>query len=107
MLSRHLNAIEAEVVQAGLTGFAVPDVPLEIAGQMTELAEQRHAHQQAAAEAAALLTVVEQQRQMLTLVGKPATKGASASASPARRPARPAMHAGHVAQKPASTRRPR
>lgn len=39
-LSRHLNAIEAEVVQAGLTGFdgfAVPDVPQEIAAQMRAL----------------------------------------------------------------------
>ncbi|MBB5501649.1 DNA-binding protein [Paraburkholderia sp. MM5384-R2] len=33
-LSRHLNAIEAEVVHAGLTGFALPDVPPEIAAQM-------------------------------------------------------------------------
>jgi len=38
-LSRHLNAIEAEVVQAGLTGFAVPDVPAEIAAQMRALWE--------------------------------------------------------------------
>ncbi|MBC8742460.1 transcriptional regulator [Paraburkholderia sp. UCT31] len=38
-LSRHLNAIEAEIVQAGLTGFAVPDVPPEIAAQMRALWE--------------------------------------------------------------------
>jgi hypothetical protein len=38
-LSRHLNAIEAEVVQAGLAGFAVPDVPPEIATQMRALWE--------------------------------------------------------------------
>ncbi|TDG04522.1 transcriptional regulator [Paraburkholderia guartelaensis] len=41
-LSRHLNAIEAEVVQAGLArfdGFAVPDVPQEIAAQMRALWE--------------------------------------------------------------------
>ncbi|MBB5462625.1 DNA-binding protein [Paraburkholderia sp. Cpub6] len=38
-LSRHLNAIEAELVQAGLTGFAVPDVPAEIAAQMRALWE--------------------------------------------------------------------
>jgi hypothetical protein len=29
-LSRHLNAIEADIVQAGLGGFAVPDVPAVI-----------------------------------------------------------------------------
>ncbi|WP_028221935.1 DNA-binding protein [Paraburkholderia oxyphila] len=39
MLSRHLNAIEAELVQAGLTGFAVPDLPPEIAAQMRALWE--------------------------------------------------------------------
>ncbi|MBB5503207.1 DNA-binding protein [Paraburkholderia sp. MM5384-R2] len=38
-LSRQLNAIEAELVQAGLTGFAVPDVPPEIAAQMRALWE--------------------------------------------------------------------
>ncbi|WP_434666072.1 DNA-binding protein [Paraburkholderia sp. A3BS-1L] len=38
-LSRHLNAIEAELVQAGLAGFAVPDVPPEIAAQMRALWE--------------------------------------------------------------------
>ncbi|WP_042261746.1 DNA-binding protein [Paraburkholderia heleia] len=38
-LSRHLNAIEAELVQAGLAGFAVPDVPHEIAAQMRALWE--------------------------------------------------------------------
>ncbi|MGF6732727.1 hypothetical protein OKW50_004872 [Paraburkholderia youngii] len=38
-LSRHLNAIEAEVVHAGLTGFAVPDVPPAIAAQMRALWE--------------------------------------------------------------------
>ncbi|MGF6507126.1 DNA-binding protein [Paraburkholderia sp. 32] len=38
-LSRHLNAIEAELVQAGLTGFAVPDVPPGIAAQMRALWE--------------------------------------------------------------------
>ncbi|MGF6553069.1 DNA-binding protein [Paraburkholderia youngii] len=30
-LSRHLNAIEAELVHAGLAGFAVPDAPPPIA----------------------------------------------------------------------------
>lgn len=42
MLSRHLNVIEAELVQAGLAGFdgfAVPDVPQEIAAQMRALWE--------------------------------------------------------------------
>ncbi|QGZ56372.1 DNA-binding protein [Paraburkholderia acidiphila] len=39
MLSRHLNAIEAELVQAGVTGFAVPDLPPEIAQQMRTLWE--------------------------------------------------------------------
>ncbi|WP_321898707.1 DNA-binding protein [Paraburkholderia heleia] len=39
MLSRHLNAIESELVQAGLAGFAVPDVPHEIAAQMRALWE--------------------------------------------------------------------
>ncbi|MGF6732019.1 putative nucleic acid-binding Zn-ribbon protein [Paraburkholderia youngii] len=38
-LSRHLNAIEAEVVHAGLTGFVVPDVPPAIAAQMRALWE--------------------------------------------------------------------
>ncbi|MGF6788367.1 DNA-binding protein [Paraburkholderia sp. 35.1] len=38
-LSRHLNAIEAELVQAGLTGFAMPDVPPGIAAQMRALWE--------------------------------------------------------------------
>ncbi|WP_322034023.1 DNA-binding protein [Paraburkholderia sp. J76] len=38
-LSRHLNAIEAEIVQAGLAGFAVPGVPPEIAEQMRALWE--------------------------------------------------------------------
>ncbi|MGF6853765.1 DNA-binding protein [Paraburkholderia sp. CI3] len=38
-LARHLNAIETELVQAGLTGFAVPDVPAEIAAQMRALWE--------------------------------------------------------------------
>jgi chromosome segregation ATPase len=38
-LSRHLNAIEAEIVQAGLTGFAVPGVPEAIATQMRALWE--------------------------------------------------------------------
>ncbi|NVI04478.1 DNA-binding protein [Paraburkholderia youngii] len=38
-LSRHLNAIEAELVRAGLTGFAVPDVPPAIAAQMRALWE--------------------------------------------------------------------
>ncbi|WNC94287.1 DNA-binding protein [Paraburkholderia sp. FT54] len=38
-MSRHLNAIETEIVQAGLAGFAVPDVPPEIAGQMRALWE--------------------------------------------------------------------
>jgi hypothetical protein len=38
-LSRHLNAIEAELVQAGLAGFAVPDVPEAIAAQMRALWE--------------------------------------------------------------------
>ncbi|MBB5503164.1 vacuolar-type H+-ATPase subunit I/STV1 [Paraburkholderia sp. MM5384-R2] len=38
-LSRHLNAIEAEVVQAGLTGFTVPDVPPDISRQMRALWE--------------------------------------------------------------------
>jgi hypothetical protein len=39
LLSRHLNAIEAELVQAGLAGFAIPDVPDEIAAQMRALWE--------------------------------------------------------------------
>ncbi|WP_375541802.1 DNA-binding protein, partial [Paraburkholderia sp. CNPSo 3281] len=38
-LSRHLNAIEAEVVRAGLIAFAMPDVPPEIAMQMRALWE--------------------------------------------------------------------
>ncbi|MBB5402665.1 DNA-binding protein [Paraburkholderia youngii] len=38
-LSRHLNAIEAELVHAGLTGFAIPDVPPGIATQMRALWE--------------------------------------------------------------------
>ncbi|MGF6810716.1 putative nucleic acid-binding Zn-ribbon protein [Paraburkholderia sp. Clong3] len=38
-LSRHLNAIEAELVHAGLAGFAVPDVPPAIAAQMRALWE--------------------------------------------------------------------
>ncbi|WP_233808662.1 DNA-binding protein [Paraburkholderia sp. HP33-1] len=72
---------------------------------LTELAEQRQAHQQAAAEAAALTTVVEQQRQTLALLGKPATKEA---ATAVRRPGRrPTAHAGHASPKPASPRRAR
>ncbi|WP_233884548.1 DNA-binding protein [Paraburkholderia flagellata] len=56
MLSRHLNAIETELVQAGLAGFAAPDVPPEIATQMralweaavaTQLADVVHLRQQA------------------------------------------------------------
>ncbi|MFP4889694.1 DNA-binding protein, partial [Paraburkholderia sp. EG304] len=38
-LSRHLNAIEAELVHAGLAGFAIPDVPPPIAAQMRALWE--------------------------------------------------------------------
>jgi hypothetical protein len=38
-LSRHLNVIEAEIVQAGLTGFAVPEIPPEVATQMRTLWE--------------------------------------------------------------------
>jgi chromosome segregation ATPase len=74
---------------------------------LTELAEQRHAHQQAAAEAAALSTLVEQQRQTLALVGAATAKGSSA---PSRRRARPAVHATHtgqVGQKPAFARKMR
>ncbi|WP_321931881.1 DNA-binding protein [Paraburkholderia guartelaensis] len=37
MLSRHLNAIEAELVQAGITHVAIPDLPPEIADQMRAL----------------------------------------------------------------------
>ncbi|WP_321886504.1 DNA-binding protein [Paraburkholderia bannensis] len=39
MLSRHLNAIEAELIQAGVASFAVPDLPPEIAQQMRTLWE--------------------------------------------------------------------
>jgi DNA repair exonuclease SbcCD ATPase subunit len=37
MLSRHLNAIEAELVQAGLSGIALPALPAAIAEQMQAL----------------------------------------------------------------------
>ncbi|MGF6851665.1 DNA-binding protein [Paraburkholderia sp. CI3] len=66
---------------------------------LTELAEQRHAHQQAAAEAAALTVVVEQQRQTLALVGSAAAKGTS---TVARRPARPAVKTAQLATPPAT-----
>ncbi|MFM0141911.1 DNA-binding protein [Paraburkholderia sp. RL18-085-BIA-A] len=68
---------------------------------LTELAEQRNAHQQAAAEAAALLTVIEQQRQTLALVGTATAKGAAAAT---RRSGRPDVRAG---QTPASGRKAR
>ena len=58
-LSRHLNAIEAELVQAGLAGFAVPDVPPEIATQMRALWE--------AAVATQLADVVQLRQQAETV----------------------------------------
>jgi hypothetical protein len=66
---------------------------------LTELAEQRHAQQQATADAAALTTVVEQQRQMLALMGQAAGKAGGkasgkGSSKAGRQPARPAIHTG-------------
>ncbi|MFL9935745.1 DNA-binding protein [Paraburkholderia sp. RL18-103-BIB-C] len=68
---------------------------------LTELAEQRNAHQQAAAEAAALTKAMEQQRQTLALVGKSTAKGAAAATRRAGRPA------GRASPKPASARKMR
>jgi hypothetical protein len=72
MLSRHLNVIEAELIQAGLAGFAVPDLPPAIAEQMRSLWEAAVATQldgvvrlRREAEAAALASEDAQQNAQL------------------------------------------